>query len=200
MQPRPEPQHARPHRTPEPGTAGYGWSAHTATHTPKPQPRMVGCRPKPKPNRKHRKTQPGKEGRNHNPYPNTPTHDPSQGWRGYRNPNPSATRTKTQTPHNNRKPSVHSPGTEAARAMQVTRPNKIRRLGVRLHPKASAALGLEAERATPKRLGTPVPRTCMRALGTGYARNSGEPLGFRPKGWTCASTWAHPPGETSTSH
>ena len=65
--------------------------------------------------------------------------------------------------------------------------------------KASAALGLEAERATPKRLGTQVPRTCMHALGTGYARESGEPLGFRPKEGTCASTGAHPPGETSMS-
>ena len=32
--------------------------------------------------------------------------------------------------------------------MQVTRPNEIRRPGVRLHPKACAALGLEAERDT----------------------------------------------------
>ena len=61
--------------------------------------------------------------------------------------------------------------------MQVTRPNEIRRPGVRLHPKACAALGLEAERATPKHLGTPVPRTCMHALGTGYTRKSGEPEG-----------------------
>ena len=83
--------------------------------------------------------------------------------------------------------------------MQVTRPNEIRRPGVRLHPKACAALGLEAEGATPKRLGTLVPRTCMHALGTGYARKSGERLGFRPKEGTCASTGAHPPGETSTS-
>ena len=65
-------------------------------------------------------------------------------------------------------------------------------------PKACAALGLEAERATPKHLGTPVPRTCMHALGTGYARKSGEPLGFRPKEGTCASTRAHPPGMTSS--
>ena len=57
--------------------------------------------------------------------------------------------------------------------MQVTRPNEIRRPGVRLHPKACAALGLEAERATPKHLGTLVPRTCMHALGTGYGRKSG---------------------------
>ena len=82
--------------------------------------------------------------------------------------------------------------------MQVTRPNEIRSPGVMLHPKASAALGLEAEHATAKRLGTPVPRTCMHASGTGYTRKSGEPLGFRPKEGTCASTGAHPPGETST--
>ena len=59
--------------------------------------------------------------------------------------------------------------------MQVTRPNDIRRPGVRLHPKVSAALGLEAERATPKRLGTLVPRTCMHALGRGYARTPVNP-------------------------
>ena len=33
--------------------------------------------------------------------------------------------------------------------MQVTRPNEIRSPAVRLHPKACAALGLEAQRATP---------------------------------------------------
>ena len=80
--------------------------------------------------------------------------------------------------------------------MQLTRPDEIRRPGVRLYPKAYAALGLKAEPATPKRLGTLVPRTCMHALGTGYARKSGEPLGFRPKEETCASTGTHPPGET----
>ena len=83
--------------------------------------------------------------------------------------------------------------------MQLTRPNEIRRPGVRLHPKACAALGLEAECATPKSLGTLVPRTCMHALGTGYARESGKPLGFRPKEGTCASTGAHLPGEAYTS-
>ena len=83
--------------------------------------------------------------------------------------------------------------------MQVTLPNKIQSPGVKLHPKACAALGLEAERATPKHLGTPVPRTCMHALGTGYARKSGEPLGFHRKEETCASTGAHPPVVTSTS-
>ena len=151
-QPKPKPKHTHQHRRPEPATAGYRQSAHKTTHAPKPQPRMVWCKPKPKPNRKHHKPQPGMEGQNHNPYPNTPTPDPSQGWRGYPNPSPSTTRTQTQTPHNSRKPSVHSPGTEAARAMQVTQPNEIWSPGVRLHPKACAALGLEAERVTPKRL------------------------------------------------
>ena len=74
--------------------------------------------------------------------------------------------------------------------MQLTLPNEIRRPGVRLHPKAWAALGPEAERATPRRLGTLVPRTCMHALGTGYARKSGEPLGFLP-----ASQARHAGGE-----
>ena len=57
--------------------------------------------------------------------------------------------------------------------MHVTRPNVTQSPGVRLQPKACAALGLEAERATPKHLGTQVPRTCMHALGMGYARKSG---------------------------
>ena len=83
--------------------------------------------------------------------------------------------------------------------MQVTGPNVTRRPGVRPHANTCAALGLEAERATPKHLGTPVPRTCMHALGTDYARKTVEPLGFGPKEGTCASTLAHPPGETSTS-
>ena len=165
--------------------------------------------------------QPGVAGRSRNPSPNTHTHSahPCQEWLGARtahtqadtdpntrgkgagrsrNPNPTTTQTQTQAPRNSRKPRVHSPGTEAARAMQVTRPNETRRPGVRLHPKACAACGLEAERATPKHLGTPVPRTCMHALGTGYARKSGEPIGFRPKEGTCASTGAHPPGMTSS--
>ena len=83
--------------------------------------------------------------------------------------------------------------------MQVTRPNDIRRPGLRLHTNACVALGLEAERETPKHLGAAVPRTCMHALGKGYARKSGEPLGFGAKLGMCASTGAHPPGETSTS-
>ena len=65
--------------------------------------------------------------------------------------------------------------------MRVSRPNEIRGPGARLHPKACAVLELEAERVTSKHLGTPVPGTCMHAFESGYARKSGEPLGFRPK-------------------
>ena len=193
-QPKPEPKHTNPHRTPRPGMAGYRRSAHTTTHAPKPRPGMVGCKTKPKPNRTHNKPQQGMAGRNRNPYPSTHTLDPSQDWQGYRE-----TQKQTEAPHNGRKPSVHSPGTEAAHAMRMTRPNESWTQGVRLHPKACAALGLEAERATPTPLGTSVPKKCMHALGTGYARRSGEPLGFRPKEGACAGTGAHPPGETSTS-
>ena len=92
---------------------------------------------KPKPTHTHHKPQPGLAERSQSPYPNTHYLDPSQDCRGYRQ-----TKTQTQAPNNSRKPIVHSPGTEAARAMQVSRPNKIRRPGVRLHPKACAALGL----------------------------------------------------------
>ena len=183
-----------PNSTPHTGTGNGGVQAERARNHARPI-----CRPKPEPNHEYHKPQHAKEGRHHKAYPNTPAQDPGQDWRGYVNPNPTATRTQTQTPHNSRKPRVHSPRTEAARAMQLTRPKEIRRPGVRLHPKTCAALGLEAERATPQRLGTLVPRTCMHALGTGCARASGEPPGFRPKKGTCVSTGAHPPGETSTS-
>ena len=167
--------------TPQPGVArrSRNPSRNTHTHTAHPCQEWLGAR------RAHIQA---------HIHPNTPGKSAGRS----RKPNPTTTQTQTQAPRNSRKPSVHSPGTKAARAMQVTRPNEIRRPGVRLHPKACAALGLEAERATPKHLGTPVPRTCMHALGTGYARKSGEPLGFRPKEGTCASTGAHPPGTTSS--
>ena len=170
----------------------YRQSARTSTHAI--QPGFAGCKPKPKPNRTHHKPKPQMFGQNQNPYQHTHTLNPGQDWRGYRK-----MQTQTKAPHNTRKPSVHSLGTEAARAMQVTRPNEVRRPGVRLHPKACAALGLKAERAAAKHLGTRVPRTCTHSLGTGYARKSDEPPGFCPKEGTCASTGAEPPGETRTS-
>ena len=142
-------------------------------------------------------------GTRHSPHP--PAHTASPGWRGkrtgkssnpdtyqIRNPNQADPRegqpqNEVRTPHNGRKPSVHSPATEAARATQVTRPNLTRSPGVRLHPKACAAVGLEAGRASPKHLRTQIPRTCMHALGTGYTRKSGETLGVSAKEGTCAS-------------
>ena len=52
--------------------------------------------------------------------------------------------------------------------MQVTRPNVTKRTGVRLHPKACAPLGLEAERATPKHLGTQSTKTWpLACIGNG---------------------------------
>ena len=107
-------------------------------------------------------------GRNQNPYPSTHTQDPSQEWLGYRE-----TQTQTQAPHNSRNPSVDTRALRQPSALQVTRPNEIRSPGVRLHPKACAALGLEA-----KPLQTPVPRTCMHALGTRYAGSPVNPKGF----------------------
>ena len=184
-------QHARPHRTPEPEMAGGKGKAHETTQVPK-----AGRHQSPTTNTTNSRQ---KRDNTKNGAQTHPPKTPAKTGRGKQNPRPTTTRTQPQMQANSRKPSAHSPGTEAARAMQVTRPNEIRSPGVRLHPKACAALGLEAERATPKRLGTLVPRTCMHALGTGYARKSGEPLGFRPKEGTCASTGAHPPGETSKS-
>ena len=202
-QPTPQPKHTHPRRTPQPGVAGYKRSAHTSTHTAQhPSQEWRGAAETgaqthtPTPHTPARSG--GVQAERAHKHIHTPTPKPEVAGRS-RNPSPSTTQTQTQAPHNTRKPSVHGPGTEAARAMQVTRPNEIRSPGVRLHPKACVALGLEAERATPKHLGTPVPRTCMHALGTGYARKSGEAPGFRSKEGTCASTGAHPPGETSTS-
>ena len=227
--PRTTPRHRQPHQavagngqgapkrahapTPQPEKQGAG-KAPTHTHAPRTPARNGRAQPKPVTKHTRPRPQPGVAGLPRIPAPNVPDHepqpemagqsrtpssnrrtlDPSQEWRSHR-----GTQTQTETPHNNRKPSLHSPGTEAARAMQVNGPNEIRRPEVRLHLKASAALGLEAERATPKHLGTPVPRTCMHALGTAYARKSGEPLGFRLKEGRYVSMGAHPPGETSTS-
>ena len=67
-------QHTRPHRTPEPETAG-GQAGRPRNH------KRPISRPKPKPNQEHHK-QPTLEGQRHKPCPNTPTQDPSQDWRG----------------------------------------------------------------------------------------------------------------------
>ena len=138
-------------------------------------------------------------------YPSAQATSLGQEWRGEgENPNPSTHGTvpsrdrrdngKTQT-----QTRITTTGKQVSIA-RVTRQNVTRRLGVRLHPKASAALGLEAECATPKHLGTQVPRPRRwHALGTGYTVKSREPLGFRSKEGTCASTGAHPPGVTGAS-
>ena len=93
--------------------------ARTQSTTPRTQR-------KPKPKNTHHKPQTGLAGRSQNPFPNKHTLDCSQDWRGYRE-----TQTQTEAPDNSRKPNVHSPDTEAARAMQATWPKEIRRPGVR---------------------------------------------------------------------
>ena len=80
-QPKPKPELARPHRTPETETAG-GQAERARNHT-----RPIN-RPKYKPNRKHRKPQPAKEGQHHKPCPNTPTPDPVSTARALRQPLP----------------------------------------------------------------------------------------------------------------
>ena len=145
------------------------------THAPQTPARIGGAKPKPVPKHTQPRPQPGMAG--------------SPG-----------TETQPQAPHNIRKPSVHSLGTQAAKAIQLTWPNVTRSPGVRLHPKACATLGLEVELATAKHLGTQVPRPRRwHALGTGCAGKSGEHLGFCPKEGTWASTGAQPPGVTSAS-
>ena len=147
-----EPESTQTHHEPQPGiekTQPKPVSKHTH---PRPQPGAA----KPNPKRGQHKPQPEVAGQSRYLSPKTRTLNPGQEWRSQ-----LGTQTQTQTPHNNRKPSVHSPGTEAARAMQVTRPNEIRSSAVRLHPKACDALGLKAERETLNHVGTPVPRTCM---------------------------------------
>ena len=201
-QPKPEPKHTHLRRTPQPGVAECKRSAHTSRHKPRHPSQewrgAAGTRTQPHTPTSHTPATSGRV-QAERTHKRTHTRTPQPGVAGRsRNPNPTTTQTQTQAPRNSRKPSVHSPGTEAAHAMQVTRPNEIRRPGVRLHPKACAALGLEAARATARHLGTPVPRTCMHALGSGYATKSGEPLGFRPKEGTCASMGAHRPGMTSS--
>ena len=85
-------QHARPHRTPEPETAGGkrpGQPQKALFSAKEREKKAEGARnhtrpisrPKPKPNHEHHK-QPAKEGQHHKPCPNTPTQDPSQDWRG----------------------------------------------------------------------------------------------------------------------
>ena len=79
--------------------------------------------------------------------------------------------------------------------MQVTRPNEIRRPGVRLHPKACAALGLEAERATPKQQRW---RTTKK-IKTGTAEGKGHEQPQPPNPEPQAAAWrSRPAGRART--
>ena len=145
-QPKPEPKHTHPRCTPQPGVAGCKGSAHKSRHKP-PHPSQewrgaAGTQTQPHTPTPHTPARSGRvQAERTHKRTHTPTPQPGVAGRS-RNPNPTTTQTQTQAPRNSRKPSVHSPGTEAARAMQVIRPNEIWRPGVRLHPEACAALGL----------------------------------------------------------
>ena len=121
-QPKPEPKRSHKHRhTPQHPSQEWRRDAETRakahTTTPRTPARSGGVQAEHTHKHPHMPTpQPGVAGRSRNRYPSTPIQDPSQGWRGYRE-----TQIQTQAPHDSRKPSVHSPRTEAARAMQVTR-------------------------------------------------------------------------------
>ena len=127
-QPKREPKHTHPRRTPQPGVAGCKRSAHTSRHKPRHPSQewrgAAGTRTQPHTPTPHTPARSGRvQAERTHKRTHTPTPQPGVAGRS-RNPNP--TTTQTQTPRNSRKPSVHSPGTEAARAMQVTRPNEIR--------------------------------------------------------------------------
>ena len=106
-QPKPEPKHTDPQRTPKPGVAGYKRSAHTSTHTPQlpsqewrgaAETRAQAHTPTPhtparsggvQAERAQKQThtpmpQPGVAGHSRNPSPSTHanTAHPSQEWRG----------------------------------------------------------------------------------------------------------------------
>ena len=107
MQLKPEHKHTHPHRTPQPGVAGYRQSTHKDTHTPQrprrewrgvaetraqahaPTPHTPARSGRVQAEHAHKHThtpapQPGVAGRSRNPRPNTHTHTThsSQEWRG----------------------------------------------------------------------------------------------------------------------
>ena len=132
------------------------------THTAQTPARTRGVKPNSVPKHTHRRPQPPLAWCRKSPYlyPRAHTREASQEWPGKgQNPKPY---TRTAKPHpgmagsglkpnpnKSRKPSLHSWGTESAQTMQVTRPNVTRTPGVRLHPKACAAVGLKTKCATP---------------------------------------------------
>ena len=95
MQRKPESKHTHPHRTPQPGVAGYKGGTHTNTHTPTLQPGVVG--------------------RSRNRSPSTDTHaaHPGQEWRG-------TGRAGTQTHTSTARTPAWSGGVQAERPHQHT--------------------------------------------------------------------------------
>ena len=113
-QPKPEPKHTRPHRTPQPGVAGYKQSAHTSTQTPQhpgqkwrgaAETRAQAHTPTP-----HTPARSAGYKRSARANQHTPQH-PSQEWRG-------AAETRAQA----HKRTLHTPARSAG--VQAERANK----------------------------------------------------------------------------
>ena len=111
-----EPEHTHAHRTPQPGVAGYKWSAHTSTQRPNTPARSGGAQPKPEPKHTHphRSAKPGMAGYERSTHANTHTpHHFSQEWQGA-----AETRAETQPrPKDKRHTTVGNPSS-IARALR----------------------------------------------------------------------------------
>ena len=152
-QPKPEPKHARAHRAPEPGVAGYKRSAHTNTHTPQhpsyewrgaAETRAQAHAPTPhtparsggvQAERAHKHThtptpQPGVAGHSRNPTPSTHSHSahPSHEWRGT-----SGARTQTRTLNTQARKGAEHPQPEP----KDTRPHGTPQPGVAGHKRGA---------------------------------------------------------------
>ena len=157
-----EPKHPHPHRTPQPGVAGYKGSTHTSTHTPHhpsqewrgaaetraqthtPRPhtqaRSGGAQPKPEPKHPHphHTPQPGVAGykRSAHTSTHTPQH-PSQEWRGTAE---TRTQTHTPTPHT----PARSGGAQRKPEPKHTHPHRTPQ------PKVAGTRGARTQTRTPR--------------------------------------------------
>ena len=143
-QPKPEPKHTHPHRTLQPGVAGYKGGTHTSTHTAQhpsqewrgaaqtqaqrhtPTARTPARSGGVQAERPHQHThsptpQPGVAGCSRNPSPNTHTHSghPSQEWRGASGaPTPAHTQPNTPARSGGAQPKPEPKHTHPRRAPQ----------------------------------------------------------------------------------
>ena len=115
-QPKPEPKHTHPRRTPQPGVAGCKRSAHTSRHKHRHPSQGGGAQPEPEPNHRHphNTPQPGVAAYKRSAHTSAHTaQNPSQEWRGA-----AETRTQPQPrPKHKRHATVENP-VSIARALR----------------------------------------------------------------------------------